>query len=222
MPGTFHKPHTFEEALRVASPTVTTEPKYRTYGYKAGSEDGFNDYRSKVLDHLRTATQLQFLKQDFLADMQNESDVEKWLGYTPRSQAPTVMCVYNALCEVKKSHLDPSPKGEKFTWEIDYLLRKTFDRNTMVNTTKLFTLHRAIDEVKQTGGTYLAVIFRQVDKSGASEPKVPKKSVVAGGISHMQVWKGPGGGARFEIEDRQSGKEEWVTGDKRVVLWKIE
>jgi len=214
------KPRTFAEALQVAAPTQTADPKYREFFYRGGADDPYNTYRGQVLEHLKKLTKLQFLKQDFLADMQNKTDVDKWLGHIDRSTKPTAMCVYNALCNVQKNQLDPSPRGEKFTWEVDYILRTAFGRDVMVNTTKLFTLHAAIDEVKRNGGTYLAVLFRQ-DVPNAAGPKVPKKSVVAGGISHMQVWRGPGHDKDFEIEDPQSGKQEWVKGDKRVVLWKI-
>ena len=65
------------------------------------------------------------------------------------------------------------------------------------------------------------MIFRQITDKNA-EPKVPKKSIVAGGISHMQVWTKAKDADKFEIIDAQGGKEEWVKGDKRVLLWKLE
>jgi hypothetical protein len=132
--------------------------------------------------------------------MQNQADVEKWLGYTPRSTRTTAMCVSNALSDLGENQEAPSSAGEKFTWEIDYLLDKIFKVQTMVNTTKLLTAHKAIEHVKSNEGTYLAVLFLRKDFAGKEQGKNPKKTVQAGGISHLQVWKMP------DPDDAKSGR----------------
>ncbi len=79
--------------------------------------------------------------------------------------------------------------------------------------------------MKTNPGTYLAVLFLRKDFAGKEMSKNPKKSVEAGGISHMQVWKMPDPDeprtGRFKIVDIRSGAEAWLKQDIRVILWKI-
>jgi hypothetical protein len=81
-----------------------------------------NSYQKAVVEDV--STRPYFFKQDFISEMRREIELAKFTSKTKRPDSKDKICVDNALRAVKYGFPSDYPKGEKFTFEVPYIMKR--------------------------------------------------------------------------------------------------
>jgi len=77
-------------------------------------------YQRKVLSHLLECG--EYFKEDFVDEVNKPSELSKFLGLSKRPTEADKVCVDNALTAVGYAFPATLPRGEKFTFEVPYIM----------------------------------------------------------------------------------------------------
>ncbi len=81
-----------------------------------------NSYQKAVIDDV--GTRPYFFKQDFINEMKRGIEFDRFIGKTKRPDSKDKDCVDNALKAAKYAFPGNHPKGEKYTFEVPYIMKR--------------------------------------------------------------------------------------------------
>jgi hypothetical protein len=121
-------------------------------------------YQQKVCDNLERGA--WFFRADFIDEMSKPTELAKFVDPTKRPLDPGKVCVDNALAAVAYAFPIWYPKGEKFTFELPYLLQET-GFASMNDATDVFkTSFKALAGKVANGQMVLVVAKKESEKIG--------------------------------------------------------
>jgi hypothetical protein len=123
-----------------------------------------SSYQRKVVESLNAAP--WYFRQDFIDEMSKDQEFKKFTGQVDRPKDPGKVCVDNALAASNYAFPDWYPKGEKFTFELPYLLSQTGFKSINDDSDIFKSSFTTLANKLQAGQMYLIVAKKLDEKIG--------------------------------------------------------